>query len=291
MPTPLRVMISVVMLLGCSCALAGGAGPATLPAPPPFDFIDTSFENASPLWYDFGADGSVLIHSLYDHERNSPNRAAGHFHFQLQGKTGSRVKLEFKNLENVYNGKPGSVAKEIKAVVISENGRDWRSISTKSLPDDRVQVTLEMPGPKLYVARAEPYRISDLDHLLAEIRPSPLVQITLIGKTVEGRELEIVRVGEERAPYRIFLRARAHPWEPGGNCIVHGLIHRLLKQDPAAQQFLKQYCVWILPMANKDGVARGHTRFNLNGKDLNRDWGQPPRPAASLRKRGRRTLA
>ena len=25
-------------------------------------------------------------------------------------------------------------------------------------------------------------------------------------------------------------------------------------------------------MANKDGVARGGTRFNLRGKDLNRNW-------------------
>jgi hypothetical protein len=28
-------------------------------------------------------------------------------------------------------------------------------------------------------------------------------------------------------------------------------------------------------MANKDGVARGGTRFNLQGKDLNRDWDRP----------------
>jgi glutathione S-transferase len=31
-------------------------------------------------------------------------------------------------------------------------------------------------------------------------------------------------------------------------------------------------------MANKDGVARGRSRFNLNGKDLNRDWDRPADP-------------
>jgi hypothetical protein len=31
-------------------------------------------------------------------------------------------------------------------------------------------------------------------------------------------------------------------------------------------------------MANKDGVARGRTRFNLRGKDLNRNWDQPADP-------------
>ena len=42
-----------------------------------------------------------------------------------------------------------------------------------------------------------------------------------------------------------------------------------------ARTFLRRYSVYILPMANKDGVARGRTRFNSNGKDLNRDWDLP----------------
>ena len=33
-----------------------------------------------------------------------------------------------------------------------------------------------------------------------------------------------------------------------------------------------------MPMANKDGVARGRTRFNLKGKDLNRNWDRPADP-------------
>jgi hypothetical protein len=37
----------------------------------------------------------VLVHLLYDHERSSPNRAAGHIHFLLHAKSGSRLTLEF----------------------------------------------------------------------------------------------------------------------------------------------------------------------------------------------------
>lgn len=101
------------------------------------------------------------------------------------------------------------------------------------------------------------------------------MRITTIGRTVQGRPLEILRVGRRRAPCRVFLRARAHPWESGGNWVVEGLIHRLLKGDAEVRQFLRRYCVYILPMANKDGVAGGRTRFNLRGKDLNRDWDKP----------------
>lgn len=245
------------------------------PAP---EFIDTSFENASPLWYDLAKDGTIQIHLLYDHERASPNRAAGHFHFRLHAATGSRLTLEFKNLDNVWNGKPGSVARELKTAVVSEDGRHWTPVATQICPENRVQLAVRMPGPRLYVARVEPYRQSDLEVLLNAVRKNKLGRIIRIGETVQGRELEIIRVGRAQAPYRVFIRARAHPWEAGGNWVAEGLIRRLLKADADAQRFLQRYCLYVLPMANKDGVARGMTRFNLNGKDLNRDWDKPADP-------------
>jgi len=243
------------------------------------DFIDTSIENASPLRYETDTNGVVQVHLNYDHERDSPNRAAGHIHFVLHAKPGTRLTLEFRNLDNVWNGRPGSVAKELKAVSISEDGKAWRQVDTVALPTNRVQVTLEMPGPRLHVARIEPYRLSDLDRLLDSIRPNPLVEIAPIGQTAGGRGLEIVRVGRADAPHRVFVRARAHPWESGGNWVVQGLVRRLLSDDAVAKAWLAHGCVWILPMANKDGVARGMTRFNLNGKDLNRNWDKPADPA------------
>ena len=122
---------------------------------------------------------------------------------------------------------------------------------------------------------------TDLDRLLSSIRTNPLVEISPIGKTVEGRELEIIRLGHLQARHRVFLRARAHPWESGGNWVVEGLIGRLLRDDERARKCLERYCLYILPLANKDGVARGRTRFNLEGKDLNRDWDKPADPQLS----------
>jgi hypothetical protein len=206
------------------------------------EFIDTSIENASPVWYEQAADGTILVHLLYDHERSSPNRAAGHIHFLLHAKPGSKLTFELKNMDNVWNSVRGSVARELKTICLSENGRDWKVIPTESLPGDRIRFTIEMPGPRLYVARIEPYRISDLDNFLNSIRSNPLVEISPIGRTVQGRELEIVRVGRADAPYRVFLRARAHPWEPGGNWIVQGLITRLLRGDADARRFLERTC-------------------------------------------------
>lgn len=238
-------------------------------------FIDSGFENASPVWYETGDDGVMNVQLLYDHERSGGNRAAGHIHFAVEAKQGSDVTLEFKNILNIYNGKPGSVAGELKAVVTSPDGKTWTPVATRSLPGDRVQLDLKMTAPRMYVARVEPYRLSDLDRWLAGVKKNPLAEVTVIGQTAEGRDLEVVRIGDPDAANHVFVRARAHPWEAGGNWVAQGLADRLLADDADAKAFRKRYCLWLLPMANKDGVAKGRTRFNVNGIDLNRGWDQP----------------
>jgi hypothetical protein len=264
------IVLSALLVLAGHQPAAGTGG--TVP-----DFIDTGFENASPLWYDV-ENGVVRIHLIYDHERASPNRAAGHIHFAIHGRPGASFTLEFMNLENVWNGQPGSVARELKALAISVDGRTWKAVPTESLPGNRVQLRVSMPGPTIYLARVEPYRESDLERLLDSVKTSPRVRITPIGKTAGGRDLEIVHIGDVAAPYRVFVRARAHPWEAGSNWVAEGLIRRLLRDDPEAAAFLRVYSVAILPMANRDGVARGGTRFNLRGMDLNRGWSRPADP-------------
>jgi hypothetical protein len=244
------------------------------------DFIDTSIENGSPLWYEI-VDNVIRLHLIYDHERSSPNRAAGHVHFVLHARPGASLTLEFRNLDNVWNGQPGSVAGELKTVAISDDGKAWRTVPTDSLAGSRVQLRVTMTGRRLYVARMEPYRLSDLDRLLETIRSHRLVRIERIGQTAAGRPLEIVRIGDPAAPHRVFVRARAHPWEAGSNWVAQGLIDRLLGDNEENRRLLSDYNVSVLPMANKDGVARGATRFNLHGIDLNRNWDKPADPELS----------
>src|SRR5688572_16976154 len=45
------------------------SAPSTFPIVPSstgLEFIDTSFENASPIWYEQATDGTILVHLLYD---------------------------------------------------------------------------------------------------------------------------------------------------------------------------------------------------------------------------------
>ena len=238
-------------------------------------FINTSFENACPLHWETDEEGIIHIHLVYDQERGSTNRANGHWFFQLQAGPGARLTVVLHNLENIYNGRKGAPSEKGCLSFVSEDGKVWRPIHLETTPDRGLRFTATVPTGSLYVARLEPYRLSDLERMIARIRRSPLVSVTKIGATVQGRDLEMIRVGDAEAPCRVLLRGRAHPWEAGGNWAIQGLIDRLLKGDADAARFLKRYCLYVMPMANKDGVVHGRTRFNQLGADLNRKWGQP----------------
>lgn len=244
-------------------------------------FIDTSIENASPLDWDVEADGTIAVNLQYDHERNSPNRAAGHWHFRLEGTPGSVVPIRLQRFRNVWNGKSGLPISDETITFTSVKGGEWASMPTDFDSDTgslAFNVTIP-PSGEIYVARLPPYRISDLERLLDEIRDEPRVEFEAIGKTVQGRSLEIVRVGRADAPLRVFVRARAHPWEPGGNWVVEGMVRHLIQSFRNNETAYDGLCVSIMPMANKDGVANGRTRFNMLGKDLNRDWSDAADPS------------
>ncbi len=271
---------ATIVAIGLAGWLAGVVAMAQEPAEAehPLAFIHTAFENASPVNWEIRDDGTVDVFLLYDYERASPNRAAGHWHFRVEGREGARITLVLNNLLNVWNRRPGSVAREETISFVSVDGRSWRPVEMELLEGHRLQLELTMEAEAMYVARLEPYRLSDLDRFLEANGGDPLVEITTIGETVEGRPLEIVRVGCDDAPHRIVIRCRAHPWEPGGNWVVEGLVERLLAGDGDAQGYLDRYALYIMPIANKDGVARGMTRFNVEGMDLNRNWDQPADP-------------
>lgn len=271
-----RKIVGGAVALGITALVAAASlAQAPVPAPHPLRFLDTTFENASPLWWEVDADGSVQVHLIYDQERASPNRANGHWLFRVEAEPGAELTLVLGPFANVWNRQPSSPIPEAKVAFVSDDGQQWRAVDTEPAEPHRLRLRVQMTGESLYVARLQPYRISDLERLKADIGGHELVEMTPIGRTVEQRELEMLRVGKPDAPHRVLIRARAHPWEPGGNWVVEGLVRRLLRGDKDARRYLDRYCVYVLPMANKDGVARGRTRFNMRGMDLNRNWDRP----------------
>ncbi len=234
-------------------------------------YINNFIENGSNLNYEITDDGIVNIFLAYDYERESFNRAYDHWHFMLEAEAGSEITMVFHNFNEIYNGKHIPFATWIMDCITSPDGNSWRHVPVEWIEGNRMKVVVQMESDSLYVARVEPYRLSDLQNLYSRIEGEEKAKIFPIGKTVEGRALKIIQIGNDDAPHRIFIRARAHAWESGGNWVVEGIIKSLLKDEVETDKYLSSYSIYILPMANMDGVARGVSRFNLNGMDLNRN--------------------
>jgi hypothetical protein len=237
-------------------------------------FIDYFFENASPLCWKVQGDSAVKISLMPDFDNQNLNRQTDHWYFKLSANNNSHVRLIFsKMLPDVYNGNPATNwwnFKDDVSCYISYDQKTWESVRTSKLPNMEIMADFTMKGESVYIARIPPYTISDLENLKARISRNKLVRIINVGATVEKRPLEVIQLGNSKARNSIIIRARAHPWESGGSWVVEGLINKFISSD--SKKWQETFCVYIMPMAHKDGVARGMTRFNVSGQDLNRNW-------------------
>lgn len=242
-------------------------------------FVDNYFDHASPLAWDMQGDTIMKIFLLPDYEREALNRQTTHWYFGLEADKGTEVRFIISLLlRDVYNGRisSGTNRFEHNPCYISYDNKTWEALETTKIPGNELLVEFTMENNYVYIARMPPYTISDLDDLKNQIEENKQVRIFNIGSTLEGRPLEIIQLGNANANNSFIIRARAHPWESGGNWLAEGLIKEFLSQN--SKQWQEEYCVYIMPMANKDGVQRGISRFNIKGKDLNRNWDRKADP-------------
>lgn len=272
--------LAVVSLLLIGFVISGPAraNPKWRNIKSPVRYVNWEFENGSPLSWQIARDGRLIINPIPDIERNTHNTDLGHWHFQLYAVKGSDVKVEINNCSVQHGLWKGTHISEKTHCFVSTDGRKWKSVPTEMISDDRLTFTVYMEENMMYVSRAEPYRVSDLGKLKAQIKDHPQVKITPIGHTFEGRELEIIRLGNKNAPYRVFIRIRPHAWEVSGSWAIQGLIRKLTSGNDDAKRYLERYCIYTMPMANKDSVWNGRQYYTSSGINLNTVWGKPADP-------------
>lgn len=269
----------LVLALACfTTALLFSGETVRNPFKNPSLWVDTYFENGSPLRWESPAEDQIEFAPLHDHERFKPNRQMTHWNFKLRctrDQLGKTITLRIADTFNVWNGRPASGVSKFKlALAVSSDGQTWKRIVSEEHAEDAAFIEFKVPleSECTQIARVVPYTDADLQAALKRYRLRPDCRVYNVGATVEGRPLEMIEAGSPSAPHSIFLRARAHPWEAGGSWMVEGLLDYVLSDDPEAVKIRAAVRFCIMPMANKDGVYRGMTRFNVNGWDLNRNW-------------------
>jgi murein endopeptidase len=116
-------------------------------------------------------------------------------------------------------------------------------------------------GPRRIVQRL----IYHDDHMHVRIGPDPKLRL-LIGRSVEGRAIDAIRVGNRGSPTKALVVGCIHGNECAGTAVT-----RILARSSASVD------LWLVPNLNPDGLASG-TRQNMHGVDLNRNFPSEWRP-------------
>jgi murein tripeptide amidase MpaA len=160
--------------------------------------------------------------------------------------------------------------------VASYDREHWFRVPT-NFDSEKLTITLTPEYDSVYFAYFAPYSYERHQDLLHQAQLDIDCQLQVLGETLDGRDVSILKVGEEgeNKPV-IWVTARQHPGESMAEWFMEGFIDRLLDEDDGvARSLLDNAVFYLVPNMNPDGSVRGHLRTNAVGTNLNREWATP----------------
>lgn len=195
------------------------------------------------------------------------------FYFRVQEAQGLDLSL------NILNASESSYPEgwEDYQAVASYDRITWFRVPTSY---DGKKLTIEfMPEyNSVYLAYFAPYSHDQHLNLLSTAQMSPNALVVNIGQTVQGRDLDMLVIGndEDESKKRIWLIARQHPGESMAEWFIEGFLNRILDDsDPLSRKLLEKAVFYVVPNINPDGSLLGNLRANAAGVNLNREWANP----------------
>jgi murein tripeptide amidase MpaA len=195
------------------------------------------------------------------------------FYFRLQGARGTTCRLRFVNAgQSAYP----EGWRDYRAVASYDRQR-WFRLCDTTYDGEVLSVTLTPERDSIYVAYFQPYSWERHLDLLGRVAEMPGVCVDRMGLTVEGRDLDLVSIGDPGAGLpNVWIIARQHPGETMAEWLVEGLLERLLDPGDAVGRRVREMAVIrVVPQMNPDGAVRGNLRTNAAGANLNREWWSP----------------
>ena len=193
------------------------------------------------------------------------------FYFRLQGARDQACSIQILNAgQSTYPD-----GWENYRAVASYDREEWFRVETDF--DGKVLTIHHNPTEdSVYYAYFEPYSWERHLSLLGRAAYSPLVRVEDLGSTVDGRDLNVLVIGDESAAQKVWVIARQHPGETMAEWLVEGMLDSLLDAaNPVARKILQQAVIYVVPNMNPDGGVRGNLRTNAAGANLNREWMTP----------------
>jgi len=158
----------------------------------------------------------------------------------------------------------------------SYDREEWFRVPT-TYKNGVLKIELTPSHNSIYFAYFTPYSYERHLDLIHQAQLSPDVKVEIVGKTFEGKNIEMLIIGRPRKDKKIiWVIARQHPGEPMAEWFIEGFLERLLDQDDAvSKKLLDDAVFYVVPNMNIDGSMAGNLRASASGANLNREWQRP----------------
>lgn len=154
----------------------------------------------------------------------------------------------------------------------SYDRKHWFRINATSYENGQLIIEHTPEQDSIYYAYFAPYSAERHHDRIAGYVQNSDVSLNVIGHSVEGQTLDCLEIGE--GDINIWVIARQHPGETMAEWWMDGFIDALIANEDEATQTLRQKAkFFIVPNMNPDGSCRGNLRTNVQGANLNREWG------------------
>jgi murein tripeptide amidase MpaA len=191
------------------------------------------------------------------------------FYFRLSGAEGRQVELRILNAESAAY----PLGWKNYRACMSYDREEWERVDT-SYEDGILTIQVEPASNCAWLAYFAPYTMERHHDLIAAVAEHPGVEHRSLGQTLDGQELDYLKIGE--GSLSVWLYARQHPGETMAEWWIEGALEKLLDEaDPVSRRLRERATFHIVPNMNPDGARRGHLRTNAAGANLNREWHAP----------------
>jgi len=228
----------------------------------------TDFQGGNISGCEFASNGRLTISVVPE---NEPINSSPWYAFRLlaDATTDVAIVLDYGNYKHRYTPD------------FSIDGVNWQTYPAAKLDlnkdKSRAGFSLTVPQGKSVVIAAQPLLTSShYATWLESLKEAHGVTVSSVGSSVEGRPLW--RVTAPAKKHTLLLLGRQHPPETTGALALISFVERLFEDDALATRFRNEVGLLLYPLINPDGVDKGHWRHNVQGKDLNREWGPFSQP-------------
>lgn len=163
---------------------------------------------------------------------------------------------------------------------ISENGYAYSNVDSSNFvlpqvdqgrPKEAYLKVTSSPDT-VWIAAQDLVGTADAESWKDKLVSKSFVERIKIGESTEGRNLEVLKIGEADDREMLMVISMQHPPEVTGYLAMKSFVETICEDSKEARAFRAKYNLYLMPQMNPDGVANGHWRHNVGGIDTNRDW-------------------